>query len=59
MRVGEPCIAFLQKMPKCQTNKNQKTKKKEIKTFFHTKYLLYAFFYVFFSYKNILLQVIS
>ena len=22
--VGEPCVAFLQKMPKCKQNKNQK-----------------------------------
>ena len=35
--VGEPCIAFLEKMPKCQTNKNQKKTKEN--TFFFRKHI--------------------
>ncbi len=29
IQVGEPSIAFLEKMPKCQQNKNEKKKKKK------------------------------
>ena len=29
IQVGEPCIAFLEKMPKCQQNKNEKKKKRK------------------------------
>lgn len=39
IQVGEPSVAFLEKMPKCQTNKNQK-KKKENTFFLENNYLL-------------------
>ena len=29
IQVGEPSVAFLEKMPKCQTNKNQKKEKRK------------------------------
>ena len=48
IQVGELCIAFLEKMPKCQTNKNQKTKRKKENTFF---YKIIIFLCIFFMQK--------
>ena len=67
IQVGEPSIAFLEKMPKCQTNKNQKTKKRKRKhIFLENNYLLknnYFFMYFFhakmFCYRLLAKDILS
>ena len=43
--VGELCIAFLEKMPKCEPNKNQKIKKSKTNNFFYVLQKLEKLFF--------------